>query len=69
VPLVRQVARESGMQVIVATGLYTYDELPPHFLARSVEHMADLFVQDITEGVQGTSARAGVLKCATTTPA
>jgi phosphotriesterase-related protein len=65
VPLVQQVARESGMQVIVATGLYTYDELPHYFLARSVEHMADLFVQDITEGVQGTSARAGVLKCAT----
>jgi len=65
VPLVQQVARESGMQVIVATGLYTYDELPYYFQARSVEHMADLFVQDITEGVQGTSARAGVLKCAT----
>jgi phosphotriesterase-related protein len=68
VPLVQQVARESGLQVIVATGLYTYDELPYYFQARSVEHMADLFVQDITEGVQGTSARAGVLKCATDHP-
>ena len=65
VPLVQQVARESGMQVIVATGLYTYNELPYYFQARSVEHMAELFVQDITEGIQGTSARAGVLKCAT----
>ena len=65
VPLVQQVARESGLQVIVATGLYTYDELPYYFQARSVDHMADLFVQDITEGVQGTSARAAVLKCAT----
>ena len=65
VPLVQQVARESGMHVIVATGLYTYDELPHYFQARSVDHMVDLFVQDITEGVQGTSARAAILKCAT----
>jgi phosphotriesterase-related protein len=53
------------MQVIVATGLYTYDELPHYFQARSVDHMAELFIQDITEGVQGTSVRAAVLKCAT----
>jgi hypothetical protein len=68
VPLVQQVARESGLQVIVATGLYTYDELPHYFKTRTVEHMADLFVQDITEGVQGTSVRAAVLKCATDHP-
>jgi phosphotriesterase-related protein len=68
VPLVQQVARESGLQVIVATGLYTYDELPYYFQTRSVDHMAELFVQDITEGVQGTSVRAGVLKCATDHP-
>jgi phosphotriesterase-related protein len=65
VPLVQQVARESGLQVIVATGLYTYDALPHYFETRGVDHMVDLFVRDITEGVQGTSARAAVLKCAT----
>ena len=65
VPLVQQVARESGLQVIVATGLYTYDEVPHYFQTRSVDHMADLFVQDITEGVQGTPVKAAILKCAT----
>jgi phosphotriesterase-related protein len=65
VPLVQRVARESGLQVIVATGLYTYDALPHYFETRSIDQMVDLFVQDITEGVQGTSVKAAVLKCAT----
>ena len=68
VPLIQQVARESGLRVIVATGLYTYDELPHYFQTRSIDHMVDLFVQDITEGTQGTSARAAILKCATDRP-
>ena len=65
VPLVREIAQQSGMQVIVATGLYTYDELPHYFASRSVDHMADLFVRDIEQGIQGTDVRAGILKCAT----
>jgi phosphotriesterase-related protein len=68
VPLVQQVARESGLQVIAATGLYTYDEVPHYFETRSVDHMADLFVQDITDGVQGTGVKAAILKCATDHP-
>lgn len=68
VSLVQEVARRSGMQIIVATGLYTYDELPSYFRFREVDHMADLFVQDIRGGIQGTGARPGVLKCATDEP-
>lgn len=68
VPLVEQVARESGLQVIVATGLYTYDVLPHYFATRSIDDMVDLFVQDITGGVQSTSVRAAILKCATDNP-
>jgi hypothetical protein len=39
VPLVQQVARQSGLQVIVATGLYTYDALPHYFETRSIYDM------------------------------
>jgi phosphotriesterase-related protein len=65
VPLVQQVARESGLHVIVATGLYTYDALPHYFATRSMDDMVDLFVTDITEGIQDTSVKAAILKCAT----
>jgi len=65
VALVRDIAREAGVNVIVATGLYTYDELPHYFVSRDVDHMVDLFVRDIEVGIQGTVVRAAILKCAT----
>ncbi|TAK56728.1 MAG: phosphotriesterase [Dehalococcoidia bacterium] len=65
VAFVRDIAREAGVNVIVATGLYTYDELPHYFQTRSIDHMADLFVRDIEVGIQSTDVRAAILKCAT----
>jgi phosphotriesterase-related protein len=64
----QEVVRQTGMQVIPATGLYTYSDLPFYFHQRSVDQMADLFVHDIEEGIQGTSIRAAFLKCATDEP-
>ncbi len=64
-PLTREVSRQSGVNVIVATGLYTYDELPHYFVYRDIDHMADLFVRDIEHGIQNTDIRAGILKVAT----
>jgi len=53
---------------IVATGLYTYNEVPHYFENRDIDHMAELFVRDIREGIQGTGVRAAILKCATDQP-
>ncbi len=63
--LAREVSRQSGVNVVVATGLYTYDELPHYFNLRDIDHMAGLFVRDIEHGVQDTDVRAGILKVAT----
>ena len=60
--------QKSGLRVIAATGIYTFNELPGYFLFRHIEDMADLFVADITEGIQGTDVKAAVLKCATDEP-
>lgn len=65
VTLAREVARGSGVNVIVATGVYTYDEVPHYFQHRGVDAMADLFTRDIVEGAQGTDVKAGILKVAT----
>ncbi len=65
VATVREIARAAGVQVIVATGLYTYDAVPHYFASRGPDAMADLFVQDIEQGIQNTDIRAGILKCAT----
>jgi phosphotriesterase-related protein len=68
IPLLLPLVKRSGVQVLVATGIYAFNELPTYFQARSVEEMAGLFVGDIEDGVQGTDVKAAVLKCATDAP-
>jgi phosphotriesterase-related protein len=67
VTVARDAARASGVNVIMATGLYTYDEVPPYFYSegRGADHMADLFVRDVEVGIEGTDIKASILKVAT----
>jgi phosphotriesterase-related protein len=64
VHLMERVARDTGLQVIACTGIYTYDFLPTYWQTRSEDEMADAFVHDIEQGIQGTEIKAGFLKCA-----
>jgi phosphotriesterase-related protein len=64
----RRVADETGLQVIAATGIYTYSELPQVFKNRDEDFMADVFVHDIEQGIQGTDIKAAFLKCAVDEP-
>jgi phosphotriesterase-related protein len=68
VPRLLPVVEKTGLQVIAATGLYTFNEVPSYFQTRDVDEMAALFVSDITEGIQGTGVKAAVLKCTTDAP-
>lgn len=73
VPLVARAVEGTGLNVVVATGIYTYSEVPKAFhfrgpgalLGGDDELMINLFVNDIEEGIQGTPIKAGILKCAT----
>ena len=64
----KEISEETGLQLVVATGIYTYDELPQYFVNRPVEQMADCFVHDIEQGIQGTDVKAAFLKCAADAP-
>jgi phosphotriesterase-related protein len=68
VPLMRRVAEASGLQIVPCTGIYTYDYLPHFFAARDADAIADLFVHDIEEGIQGTQVKAAFIKCAADAP-
>jgi phosphotriesterase-related protein len=68
IPRLLEVVGDIPLNVIVATGLYTYNELPHYFQNRDAVAMAELFVQDITEGIQGTGVKAAILKVATDEP-
>lgn len=75
IPRIQQIAARVDLNIIVATGYYTYDDLPFFFqyrgpalaavLGREVpDPMVDMFVRDIEHGIADTGVRAGLLKCA-----
>ena len=68
VDFMRRVSEETGLQVIPCTGIYTYDYLPQFFLNRDADQIAEFFVQDIEQGIQGTDIKAAFIKCAADEP-
>ena len=68
VGFMRRVSEETGLQVIPCTGIYTYDHLPQFFVNRDPDQIAELFVHDIEEGIQGTDIKAAFIKCAADEP-
>ena len=64
----KRVADESGLQVVLATGVYTYDHLPQSLLNRDEDQLADIFVHEIEHGIQGTDIKPAFIKCAADEP-
>ena len=64
----RGIAEETGLQLVACTGIYTYEHLPPFFLSREPDAIAELFIHDIVDGIQGTEIKAAFLKCAADEP-
>lgn len=75
IPRIARVAEATEINIVVATGLYTYNDVPfrfhfqgPGTLLDGPEIMTELFVRDITEGIADTGITAAILKCATDEP-
>ncbi|MEX0427779.1 phosphotriesterase, partial [Nocardioides sp. DS6] len=76
IPRIQRIAQELErrgveLHIVVATGLYTYNEIPfqfhysgPGLLFDVPEPLTELFVKDLTEGIADTGVRAAFLKCA-----
>lgn len=60
---VLKVVQNSPMNIVVATGLYADAVLPLPFQAMTAGELAEYFIRDITDGIQGTEMRAAFLKC------
>jgi phosphotriesterase-related protein len=71
IPRVQRVAEQTDLNIIVATGLYTYDEVPHQYEHRGPGLLLDLprdpmiddFTRDIREGIAETGVKAAFLKC------
>ncbi|SDG01269.1 phosphotriesterase-related protein [Sinosporangium album] len=71
IPRIKRIAVRTNLNIIVATGLYTFNDLPHQFISRGPgllidieEPLTELFIQDLTKGIGDTGVRAAFLKCA-----
>jgi len=75
IPRIQRVAARTDLKIVVATGVYTYNDVPMYFhfsgpgtALNGPETMTDMFVRDINEGIADTGVKAAILKCATDEP-
>ena len=75
IPRIARVASQTDLQIVVATGIYTYNDVPLYFHftgpgteVGGPETMIEMFVRDVEQGIADTGVRAGIFKCATDTP-
>ena len=70
IPRIQRIAAATPVNIIVATGLYVYEELPQQYAYRGPGLLIDIpdpmvtdFSRDITEGIADTGVKAAFLKC------
>lgn len=62
VEYIRDVSRASGMNVVVATGIWR--DIPRSFWTRDIDEIADIFVREIEVGINDSGVKAGCIKVA-----
>src|SRR5215204_97923 len=62
VAFVRRVSQATGLQVVVATGLWR--DIPRFFWEKEPERIAEIFIKEIEQGIEGTDIRPGAIKVA-----
>jgi len=58
----QRVATETSLNIVLASGIYWI--VPRYWWGRDSDTLAAMFIKDITEGIQGTEIKAGIIKLA-----
>ena len=64
IPRIQRVNEGVDLNIVVATGVYAFVELPGFLGYRTDDWIVDLFVHELREGIGDTGVRAAFLKCA-----
>ncbi len=62
ISLFQRVAEQSEVNVVCATGVYRW--VPPWFFRQEPDAIAEYFLAEIQQGIEGTDIRAGIIKLA-----
>lgn len=57
----KRLSDETGLHVVAACGYYTGDAHPAAVADLSVEALADTMIRELTEGIDGTNIKAGII--------
>jgi phosphotriesterase-related protein len=63
-PRIQRVNAEVDINIVPATGLYAFLEVPNFFKYRTPEAIAEFFIRELREGIDGTRVKPAFLKCA-----
>lgn len=61
VRFLQRLARETQMNVVTCCGYYTQDAHPEKLRTMSVEEIARVMIRELTEGIDGTGIKAGII--------
>lgn len=62
--ILRHLAAKTRIKIVAPTGVYREAFIPEAWRDLSLEALADLWIHDLTEGIDGTDSRAGFIKLA-----
>lgn len=64
---IKKLSEFTGVNIIVATGLYTAISRPSEFMGKNEAYMISHFQNEINKGIDGSDIKPGFLKCALAT--
>ena len=62
IAVLQYLAEITPIHIVAPTGLYREEFIPPGIRSMSAEQLAEEWVRDLTEGIEGTLVRAGFIK-------
>jgi phosphotriesterase-related protein len=64
IEILRHIAKHTQIHIIAPTGLYKEGFIPDHFLVYNIASLSDLWIQEITHGIEESTSKAGFIKIA-----
>ena len=61
---IQEISRRTGLNIVCATGFYHETTIPPEHMGQGEGHFYRYMLDEIENGIEGTEARPGAIKCA-----
>jgi len=64
VPVLKYLAHSTPVRIIAPTGVYRQAYIPPELIGVSAKQLAEMWIGDLTQGMEGSDVKAGFIKIA-----